>query len=253
MPRFIDKVVIVTGSARGIGHAIALGFGREGAKVVLADIRNEQGITAENQIKQSGGQALFIHTDVSNKSDVNSLVNETLRKFEKIDVLINNAGICPFKNFLEIPSEMWDQVLEVNLKGFFLCSQAVAAVMIKQDIKGRIINISSISSIIGGEQQAHYCSSKAGINLLTASMAIALGPYGITCNAVLPGPIETDINKEDLADKEKREYFIKRTPLRRIGQPEDLVGPVMFFASDDGRWCTGSTLVADGGILVNFQ
>jgi L-rhamnose 1-dehydrogenase len=106
---------------------------------------------------------------------------------------------------------------------------------------------------VGGAQQAHYCASKAGINLLTASMAISLGQYGITCNAVLPGPIETDVNKEDLADAAKREYFIRRTPLGRIGAPEDVVGPALFFASQDAAWCTGSTLVVDGGILVNFQ
>jgi L-rhamnose 1-dehydrogenase len=125
--------------------------------------------------------------------------------------------------------------------------------MVEQGTAGRIINISSISSIVGGAQQAHYCATKAGINLLTASMAIALGRHGIRCNAVLPGPIETDINREDLADEEKRDTFVKRTPLRRIGQPEDVVGPVLFFASEDAAWCTGSTLVVDGGILVNFQ
>jgi L-rhamnose 1-dehydrogenase len=125
--------------------------------------------------------------------------------------------------------------------------------MIEKGIQGRIINIGSISSIVGGEQQAHYCSTKAGINLLTASMAIALGPYGINCNAILPGPVETDINRDDLSNPEKREYFIRRTPPRRIGQPEDVAGPVIFFATEDSAWCTGATLVADGGILINFQ
>jgi L-rhamnose 1-dehydrogenase len=125
--------------------------------------------------------------------------------------------------------------------------------MIVQGIRGHIINIGSISSIVGGAQQAHYCASKAGINLLTASMAIALGPHGITCNAILPGPIETDINRADLAQPDKRQYFIQRTPLGRIGQPEDVTGPVIFFATDDSAWCTGATLVVDGGILVNFQ
>jgi L-rhamnose 1-dehydrogenase len=125
--------------------------------------------------------------------------------------------------------------------------------MIARGAGGRIVNISSISSIVGGAQQAHYTASKAGINLLTASMAISLGPYGITCNAVLPGPIETDINREDLQNEAKRQYFIRRTPLGRIGQPEDVVGPVLFFASEEAAWCTGATLVADGGILINFQ
>lgn len=253
MCRFEGKVVIVTGSARGIGRAIALGFGNQGARVAVADIRDEQGQETAELINRAGGKGFYIHTDVSNKNEVDTMIAKTVEKFGAIDILVNDAGICPFEDFLKIPEEMWDKVMQVNLKGNFLCSQAAAKVMIEKAIKGRIINVSSISSIVGGEKQAHYCSTKAGINLLTASMAIALGPYGITCNAVLPGPIETDINKKDLANKKKRSNFIKRTPLRRIGQVEDVVGPVMFFASKDANWCTGSTLVVDGGILVNFQ
>ena len=251
--RFKNKTVIVTGAARGIGKAIAIGFGNEGAKVTIADIMEEEGLSTTLEINNSGGIALFKKTNVSNKKEVQSLINHTNKTFGPLDFLINVAGICPFKNFLDIPEDMWDHVMEVNLKSVFLCSQAAAQNMIDNHISGRIVSIGSISSIVGGSQQAHYCSTKAGINLLTASMAIALGPYGITCNVVMPGPIETDINKEDLANEEKRQYFINRTPLRRIGKPEDIVGPVMFFASDGARWCTGSTLVADGGILVNFQ
>ena len=251
--RFKEKVVIVTGSARGIGNAIARGFANEGAHVVIADILEDIGLDVENSIKQQGGEGLFIKTDVSSKSDVDQLVASTIDSFNRIDILVNVAGVCPFKDFLEIPEEMWDRVMNINLKGVFLCSQAVAKVMIDKDIKGRIISIGSISSIVGGAQQAHYCSTKAGINLLNASMAIALGPYGITCNVVMPGPVETEINKDDLADQKKRLYFINRTPLRRIGQPEDIVGPVKFFASEDANWCTGTTLIADGGILINFQ
>ncbi len=253
MGRFDGKVVIVTGAARGIGEAIAVGFGEEGGRVVAADIRETDGAKTVNRVNEAGGQGLFIRTDVSDQTDVDNLVGKTLDAFGTVDILVNDAGICPFEDFLEMPEEVWSRVQNVNLKGVFLCSQAVARVMVERGISGRIINISSISSMVGGAQQAHYCASKAGINLLTASMAISLGPHGITCNAVLPGPIETDINREDLADEEKRSYFIERTPLRRIGQPEDVVGPVLFFASDDANWCTGSTLVVDGGILVNFQ
>lgn len=251
--RFNNKVVIVTGAARGIGKAIAIGFGKEGAKVTATDILEEKGLDTALEINNSGGTAIFKKTDVSNKKEVQSLIDHTFKTFGPIDILINVAGICPFKDFLDIPEDMWDHVMEVNLKGVFLCSQAAAKNMIDNHIKGKIVSIGSISSIVGGSEQAHYCSTKAGINLLTASMAIALGPNGITCNVVMPGPIETDINKEDLANEEKRQYFINRTPLRRIGKPEDVVGPVMFFASNGARWCTGSTLVVDGGILVNFQ
>jgi L-rhamnose 1-dehydrogenase len=251
--RFKDKVVIITGAARGIGRAIALGFAQEGALLVIADIRSQQAEETARLARQRGGSAFFTQTDVSKAEHVSNLIETTLSKYGTIDVLVNDAGICPFRDFLDMPVETWDQVQDVNLRGVFLCSQAVARVMVKRKIPGRIINISSISAYVGGAKQAHYCASKAGINMLTASMAISLGQYGITCNAVLPGPIQTDVNKEDLADPEKREYFIRRTPLGRIGEPEDVVGPVLFFASEDAAWCTGSTLVVDGGILVNFQ
>jgi L-rhamnose 1-dehydrogenase len=234
--RFKDKSVIVTGAARGIGRAIALGFAREGASVTVADIRQDQGEETARLAGQAGGHGFFAATDVSRPEEVQAMVSTTLQRFNSIDVLVNVAGICPFRDFLDMPVEVWDQVLDINLRGVFLCSQAAARVMVERGTRGRIVNISSISAIVGGAQQAHYTASKAGINLLTASMAISLGPHGITCNAVLPGPIETDINKEDLQDDEKRQYFIRRTPLGRIGQPEDVVGPVLRRYPGRRRW-----------------
>jgi len=251
--RFEGKTVLVTGGGRGIGRAVALGFARQGADVAVADIRDERGTEAVREIRGLGRRAVYVRTDVSDAGQVDVLVKSALEALDRIDVLVNVAGICPFKDFLEMEERVWDRVQSVNLKGVFLCSQAVARAMVKKGIRGRIISIGSISSMVGGARQAHYTASKAGINMLTASMAIALGPHGITCNAVLPGPIETDINREDLADPEKRAYFIKRTPLGRIGRPEDVVGPVLFFASEEAAWCTGSVLVVDGGIVVNFQ
>jgi L-rhamnose 1-dehydrogenase len=251
--RLQSKVAVVTGAARGIGRAIALRFGQEGAKVAVIDRRRAGGQETANLIETGGGQAVFVETNVADQSQVQSMVDTVLERWATIDILVNNAGICPFQEFLEMPAGLWDQVLDVNLKGYFLCSQAVANVMVDQGVKGRIIAVSSISSEFGGSLQAHYCASKAGINLLVKSMAISLGPHGITCNAVLPGTVETDINRGALADRELRDYWSGRTPLGRLGQPADIAGPVLFFAGEDSAWCTGSLLVVDGGTSVNLQ
>jgi L-rhamnose 1-dehydrogenase len=248
-----DNVAIVTGAARGIGRAIALRFGREGAKVAIVDLRENEGRETARLIEAAGGKAMFVRTDVSDQAQVQAMVDAVLKEWHTIDILVNDAGICPFEGFLEMSEELWDQVLDVNLKGYFLCSQAAAKVMVEQGVKGRIIAVSSISAQFGGGLQAHYCASKAGINLLVKSMAISLGPHGITCNAVLPGTVETDINREALADPVVRDYWSKRAPLGRLGQPEDIAGPVLFFASEDSAWCTGAMLVVDGGTSVNLQ
>ncbi len=251
--RLQDKIAIVTGGARGIGRAIALRFGQEGARVAVVDLRHNEAEETARLIETAGGQAIFIPTDVSNHEQVQRMVDAVMWQWGTIDILVNDAGICPFAEFLDIPETLWDQVLDVNLKGYFLVSQAVARVMVSQGVKGRIIAVSSISAEFGGSQQAHYCASKAGINLLVKSMAISLGPHGITCNAVLPGTVETDINREVLADPAARAYWSQRAPLGRLGQPEDIVGPVLFFATDDAAWCTGALLVVDGGASVNLQ
>jgi len=251
--RLQDKVAIVTGATRGIGRAIAVRFGQEGARVAVVGRDEDKGHETVRLIEAAGSQAIFVPTDVSDSAQVQAMVDRVVQQWGRVDILVNNAAICPFHDFLTMPEALWDQVLAVNLKGYFLCSQAVARVMIRQGIRGRIIAVSSISAEFGGSQQAHYCASKAGINLLIKSMAISLGPYGITCNAVLPGTVETDINRHVLADPAVREYWSRRAPLGRVGQPEDIAGPVLFFASDDAAWCTGAMLVVDGGVSVNLQ
>lgn len=251
--RLKGKVAVVTGAARGIGRAIALRFAEEGARVAVVDVREDEGGRTVRMIEAAGGEATFVVTDVSIAQQVQEMVETVLQRWSTVDILVNDAGICPFEGFLEMPETLWDQVLDVNLKGYFLCSQAVARVMVERGIRGRIIAISSISSEFGGSAQAHYCASKAGINLLVKSMAISLGPHGITCNAVLPGTVETDANRNVLADPEVRAYWSRRAPLGRLGAPEDIAGPVLFFASDDSAWCTGAMLVVDGGTSVNLQ
>jgi L-rhamnose 1-dehydrogenase len=251
--RLQGKVAIVTGAARGIGRAIALRLAEEGSRVTVVDVREDEGRRTVRMIEATGGEATFVVTDVSIAEQVQAMIKAVLGRWGTIDILVNDAGICPFEGFLEMPETLWDQVLDVNLKGYFLCSQAVAKVMVERGIRGRIIAISSISSEFGGSAQAHYCASKAGINLLVKSMAISLGPHGITCNAVLPGTVETDANRHVLADPEARAYWSRRAPLGRLGTPEDIAGPVLFFASDDSAWCTGAMLVVDGGTSVNLQ
>jgi L-rhamnose 1-dehydrogenase len=251
--RLKDKIAIVTGATRGIGQAIAVRFGREGARVAIVGRDQGKGRETVERIAAAGGQALFLPADVADGAQVQAMVQAVLDRWGRIDILVNNAAICPFHDFLDMPETLWERVLDVNLKGYFLCSQAVARAMIEQGIHGRIIAVSSISAEFGGSQQAHYCASKAGINLLVKSMAISLGPYGITCNAILPGTVETDINREALAVPEFRDYWSRRAPLGRIGQPDDIAGPALFFASDDSAWCTGSLLVVDGGTSVNLQ
>jgi L-rhamnose 1-dehydrogenase len=251
--RLKGKVAIVTGAGRGIGRAIAVRFGQEGAKVAVVNLREHKGLETVQLVETAGGEAIFVPTDVSDREQVQAMVDRVLSQWGTVDILVNNAAICPFETFLEMSEDLWDRVLDVNLKGYFLCSQAVARVMVEQNVKGRIIAVSSISSEFGGSTQAHYCASKAGINLLVKSMAISLGPYGITCNAVLPGTVETDINREALSDPELRHFWLNRGPIGGLGRPEDIAGPVLFFATDDSAWCTGSMLVVDGGTSVNLQ
>ncbi len=251
--RLQGKVAIVTGGARGIGRAIAVRFGQEGARVAVVDLREAEGWETVRQIEEAGSPTMFIRTDVSDSGQVQAMVKAVVEHWGAIDILVNDAGICPFEEFLDMPEALWDAVLDVNLKGYFLVSQTVARVMVSQGVRGRIIAVSSISAEFGGSQQAHYCASKAGINLLVKSMAISLGPHGITCNAVLPGTVETDINREALTDPATRAYWSQRAPLGRLGQPEDIAGPVLFFATDDSAWCTGAMLVVDGGTSVNLQ
>ena len=249
-----NKVVLVTGGSRGIGAAIAIESARHGADVAIHSNKGGE-VAAEVivQIEALGRRAIHVEGDVAEAESAAAFVGAAVKAFGRVDVFVSNAGICPFHAFLDMPPETLKRTMEVNLHGAYFMTQAAANQMVKQGDGGAIIAVSSISALVGGEYQTHYTPTKAGVHSLMQSCAIALGKHGIRCNSVLPGTILTDINKDDLADPKKREYMEGRIPLGRLGQPEDLGGPVVFLASDMAKYVTGAALLVDGGAFVNLQ
>jgi L-rhamnose 1-dehydrogenase len=248
------EVALVTGAARGIGRAIAARLAAEGASVAINYPPGELSAAEETLqlARGAAGDAAVFEADIGEVDSARRLVGDVLTRYGRIDVLVNNAGICPFADVASITPELWQRVLDVNLKGAFFCAQAVARSMVDRRIRGRIVNISSISAWVGGTGQLHYCASKAGVSSITKSLALAFGPHGIRTNAVLPGTIETDINRTFLADPDNRRYLVSRNPLGRLGQPDDIAGPVFFLVSRDSSFVNGAELLADGGTFVNY-
>lgn len=239
-----NRIAIVTGGSRGIGKGIALALAKAGADIIIADVLDSKG--ALEEIKALGRKAISVKTDVSNKESVDSMVSEVLKKFKKIDILVNNAGILRLTPSENMEEEEWDKVIAINLKGYFLCAQAVGKEMIKQK-KGNIINIASIAGISAYQQAVAYCASKAGIILLTKALAAEWGKYKIRVNAICPGLILTDMTKDLLKDEEFKKGTLAKVPLGRVGMPEDIGNVALFLASDASGYVTGHALVADGG------
>lgn len=248
------KTVLITGASGGIGRAAAIGCARHGANVAINYLNDEAGAaSAVREIETLGRRAIAVRGDVADPDEAPRFVDAAVKAFGKIDVFVSNAGICPFHGFLDMPREVLERTLRVNLHGAWYMTQAAANQMVAQGHGGAIIAVSSISALVGGGMQTHYTPTKAGVHSLMQSCAIALGPKGIRCNSVLPGTIETDINREDLADPGKRAYMSGRIPLGRLGAPEDLAGPIVFLASDLAAYVTGAALLVDGGAFVNLQ
>ena len=248
--RLKDKVVVVTGGARGIGREYCLGVAAEGARVVVADIADPKPVVTEVEVR--GAQALGVECDVSRESDTLRLATETLARFGGIDVLVNNAaiyGTIVRRPFMEIPVEEWDRVMAVNLRGLFLCARAVFPAM-KTRGKGKIINISSSTFFKGVPNYIHYTTSKGGVVGFTRSLARELGEFGIRVNAIAPGFTLSGENEKNMPD-EGKEANIRLRMLKRAEVPEDLVGTLVFLASDDSDFITGQTILVDGGGSVH--
>lgn len=248
------RTALVTGASRGIGRGIAVALAGDGYRVAVNYERDR--VAAEvtgREVAAAGGEALLVQADVADGAQVRRMVDETIAAFGYLDVAILNAGVCPFTPFFELTEEAWDRTHAVNLKGAFLTAQACARAMVDRGAGGRIIAISSVSSIVGGSAQVHYCPTKAGLNALMRSLAIVLGPHGITCNAVLPGSVATDINRADWEQPGKRAYLEGRIPVGRIGEPRDIGDFVKLLAREESRYVNGAEIVVDGGLIINLE
>ena len=248
--RLTDRVMIVTGGATGIGRAYCLGAAAEGARVVVADIADPKPTVKE--IEARGGQALGVECDGSREPDTQRLATETLTRFGRIDVLVNNAalyGTLKRRPFTEIPVEEWDRVMAVNLRGLFLCARAVFPAM-KAQGKGKIINISSSTFFKGVPDYIHYTTSKGGVVGFTRSLARELGDFGIRVNAIAPGFTLSGENEKNIS-AERKQSNIQMRMLKRAEVPEDIVGTVIFLASDDSDFISGQTILVDGGGSVH--
>jgi NAD(P)-dependent dehydrogenase (short-subunit alcohol dehydrogenase family) len=247
--RLENKVALISGGARGMGAVEARMFAREGAKVVIGDVLDEDGKRTEDEINESGGECVFIHLDVTDENAWQDAVAAAVDRFGKLDILVNNAGIARINSVEDTTSEEWDLVMDINAKGVFLGTKAAIPELRKVG-GGSIVNISSIAGLTGGRTSS-YAASKGAVRLLTKSTAIQYASEGIRCNSVHPGVVETPMTTPMMLNTEEgRERNASRHPLGRVGQPEDIAYGVLFLASDESSFMTGSELVIDGGLTA---
>lgn len=247
--RLKNKVAIVTGGGQGIGKGISFRFAQEGAKVVIAQRTSSRAMKLASEICDAGHEAIAVGCDISKRSDVKNLVDETLRNYGQIDILVNNASITDepaLATFLEETDEHWNLLIDINLTGTFICCQEVARKMVEQGIGGRIINITSVDGFMVEERASAYCASKAAVAMLTKAIALELAPYKITVNNIAPGIIPLK-DGEPLHLESSKIY--DRQPLRIQGLPEDIAAGAVYLAEDDSRFVTGTSLLIDGGLL----
>jgi NAD(P)-dependent dehydrogenase (short-subunit alcohol dehydrogenase family) len=248
--RFDGKVVIVTGGARGIGRAIVEAFTREGANVGIGHSGRSEDAAQEIIRNVGKDRAVSLPGDVADARAVKNVLDKAISTFGRLDIVVNNAGICPFRDVLDVTVEEFDRVQAVNTRSIFLMSQGAARLM-KDHGGGAIVNVTSISGErFTSPQQLAYCTSKAAANMLTRGLAVTLAPYHIRVNAVLPGTIPTDINEDILARPGVTDAIVERTPLKSLGDCRDIASATLFLASDEAKWVTGTLMVVDGGFIA---
>jgi NAD(P)-dependent dehydrogenase (short-subunit alcohol dehydrogenase family) len=248
--RLKDKVAVITGAAAGIGRACALRFAREGARVVVADVNAEAGEATAAEIGKAGGETVFAACDVGEKAQVDALMARAVETYGRLDCAIANAGIVHACDFLDLAEADFDRVIRVNLKGVFLTGQAAARRMAAQGGGGTIINMSSVNAVMAIPNITPYVVAKGGVNQLTKVMALSLVDKGIRVNAIGPGSIMTEVFKKVATDKAAMTKILSRTPMGRVGDPDEIATVAVFLASDDSSYITGQTIYPDGGRLA---
>jgi glucose 1-dehydrogenase len=244
------KAAVVTGASSGIGRAIALAFGREGAAVAVNYARDAEGADSTvKEIEEGGGKAVALQADVSNVDDVKNLVGRAVAEFGRLDVMVNNAGVEYKMPFLETPLETWEKVISVNLTGPWLGCQEAARQMVSQGGPGRIINVSSVHEDLAMPTNSPYCAAKGGLRMLTRTIAVELAPHDITVNNIAPGAIETPMDAKLEQDPDQMGALLSEIPLGRMGKPEEVASLALYLASDASAYTTGSTLFVDGGMI----
>jgi len=242
-----DKIALVTGSSRGVGRAVALGFAKQGANVIVNYTSNENAASeVVSEIQSMGGKAISVKADVAQKPEAENLVNSAIDEFGRLDILVNNAGFTRPAMMIKMTEDQWDQVVDIHLKGAFLCAQA-AGLQMKEQKSGKIINVTSVAGIVGTVGQINYSAAKGGIISMTKSIARELARYNVCANVISLGIVATDMTEKIRSDEKLKEIYMNRILLKRFAEADDIAPAFVFLASDESNYITGQLLCVDGG------